>query len=422
MYLGYFGHLGQLVRLAWRNLCRSRTRTTISVTAISLSFCLMLSNFSLKDASYEQMLRAAVKVAGGSVLVHAEGWQESRAADLLLTDPGRVMDAARRIPDVRAVIPRMIIEGLLSSAQGAEPVRLVGIDRQAQSALSDLARFVAEGTYLEPHEEKPLVLGSKLARKLAVKLGDRVVLTAADRRGEIARALFHVSGILQARAGLEETAFTSLAAAATATGSEATCNEIGLLLADDTRRGAVASALRAALGGPGEARLEVLTWEQVLPELLGTIRSDKALTYLLVLVIFVVVGFGIANTLLTSVLERVRELGLLSALGLTPLRTAGLVLAEGGLLAISSLALGYAIMLGVHHAFTRQGIEVAAVSGMKMEWGGVILDDVRLRTVIDPARWLMGGVGVALIVVASALYPAWKATRLDPAQAMRTYE
>jgi ABC-type lipoprotein release transport system permease subunit len=413
----------QLIRLAWRNLHRSRTRTAISATAIFLSFFVMLFNFSLKDASYQQMLRAAVKVAGGSVLVHAEGWQESRAANLLVTSPGRVVEAARRLPEVRAVIPRMLIEGLISSARGAEPVRLQGVDRQAQSAVSDLARFLAQGTYLEPNEDQPLVVGPKLARKLAVMLGDRVVLTATDRNGEMARALFHVSGILQPRTGLEEgVAFTSLAAAAAVVGAEGTCTEIGLLLADDNRRGEVASAMRAALSVPGEQRLEVLTWEQVLPELQGTIRSDKALTYLLVLVIFVVVGFGIANTLLTSVLERVRELGLLSALGLTPVRTAGLVLAESALLAIFSLSLGYAFMLAMHHAFTSQGIEVAALAGMKVEWGGVILDDVRLRTAIDPARWLFGGAGVALIVVASALYPAWKATRLDPAQAMRTYE
>lgn len=413
----------QLVRLAWRNLRRSRTRTAISATAIFLSFFVMLFNFSLKDASYQQMLRTAVKVAGGSVLVHAEGWQESRAANQLLTHPDRVVEAARRIPEVRAVMPRMIIEGLISSARGAEPVRLSGVDPQAQSALTDLARFVAQGTYLEPNEEQPLVVGPKLARKLAVKLGDRVVLTATDRNGEMARALFRVSGILQPRAGLEEgVAFTSLAAAAAVVGAGSAYTEIGLLLADDNRRGEVASALRTALSAPDEQRLEVLTWEQVLPELQGTIRSDKALTYLLVLIIFVVVGFGIANTLLTSVLERVRELGLLSALGLTPARTAGLVLAESGLLAIFSLGLGYAFMLALHHAFTSQGIEVAALAGMKVEWGGVILDDVRLRTAIDPARWLFGGAGVALIVLASAFYPAWKATRLDPAQAMRTYE
>ncbi len=413
----------QLARLAWRNLRRNRTRTAISATAIFLSFFVMLFNFSLKDASYQQMLRLAVKVAGGSVLVHAEGWHATRAANLLITDPDRVVEAARRIPEIRAVMPRMIVEGLISSAHGAEPVRLQGVERDAERALSDLGRCLAEGTYLEPTEEQPLVVGPKLARKLGVKLGDRVVVTATDRGGELARSLFRVSGILQPRAGLEEgVAFTSLSAAAAVVGAGTACTEIGLVLANDDRRGEVASALRAALAGSGVQRVEVLTWEQVLSELEGTIRSDQALTYLIVLIIFVVVGFGIANTLLTSVLERVRELGLLSALGLTPMRIARLVLAESGLLAAFSLGLGYAFMLVLHYAFTGQGIEVPALSGMKMEWGGVILDDLRLRTAIDPARWLLGGVGVASIVVASALYPAWKATRLDPAQAMRTYE
>jgi ABC-type lipoprotein release transport system permease subunit len=413
----------QLVRLAWLNLRRSRSRTAIAATAISISFFVMLFNFSLKDASYQEMLHAAVKVAGGSLLVHAEGWQDHRAVNLLITHPDRVVEAAQRIPEVRAVMPRMIVEGLISSAHGALPVRLLGVDRQAQSALTDLAPYLAQGTYLDPNEDQPLVVGPKLARKLAVSLGDRVVITATDRNGEMARALFHVSGILQPRTGLEEgIAFTTVAAAAAVVGAKAAITEIGLLITNDNRRDKIAAALRATLSAPGEEQLEVLTWEQVLPELLGTIRSDQALTYLLVFVIFIVVDFGIANTMLTSVLERVRELGLLSALGLTPSRTAKLVLAESTLLAIVSLTLGYVFMLVFHLTFTRRGIEVAALSGMKMEWGVVILDDLRLRTVIDPARWLIGGTGVALIIVASGLYPAWKAMRLDPAQAMRTYE
>jgi putative ABC transport system permease protein len=412
-----------LVCLAWRNLRRNRARSAIAVTAISLSFAVMLFNFSLKDASYQQMLRVAVKVAGGSVLVHAEGWQENRAADLLLAHPGRVAQAAQRLPQVRAVIPRIILEGVIRSARGAEPVLLRGVDRQAEAALSDLALYLAQGAYLEPSEDRPLVVGPKLARKLAVKLGDPVVLTATDRKGEMARALFRVSGILQPRAGLEEgVAFTTLAAAAAVVGAQEAYTEIGLLLADDTRRSEVAAALRATLPGPGGPRLEVLTWEQVLPELLGTIRSDKALTYIILLAIFMVVGFGIANTLLTSVLERVRELGLLSALGLTPARTAKLVLAESALLVMVSLTLGYALMLVVHSCCSGRGIELSAFSGMKLEWGGVILDDIRLRTAVDPMRWLIGGAGVALVVLASTLYPAWRATRLDPVQAMRTYE
>jgi ABC-type lipoprotein release transport system permease subunit len=236
------------------------------------------------------------------------------------------------------------------------------------------------------------------------------------------RALFRVSGIFQPRAGLEEgVAFTTLEAAATAVHAGQARTEIGVVLDDDGRRGEVANALRAALPSGGQ-RLEVLPWEKALPELIGAIQADKSFAWLFGLVVFVVMGFGIANTFLMSVLERVRELGLLSALGLTPGQTARLVLIETALLTAFSVALGYALASGLHLYLSHSGIDLAALSGMKMEFSGVTVEDMRLRSVIDPVRWVMGGVGVVVIVVLSACYPALRASRLDPVQAMRTYE
>lgn len=409
------------LRLAWRNLWRHRARTAISAAAISLSFAALLATFGLSEATYQRIIAAAVKAAGGSALVHAEGWQLSRAADLLIADPAKVAEAARRLPGVQAVLPRIIIQGLLSSPRGAEPVRLSGIDPKQEAALLDLSPFMAQGTFLAPGEARPLVIGPKLAKKLALGLGDRAVLTAADSRGEMVRALFRVSGILQPRAGLEEgVAFTSVEAGAAAVGAGQGRTEVGLVLADDARRSEVAEALSAALDG-GQP-LEVLRWDQALPELLGAIRADKSVLWLFGLVVFVVMGFGIANTILMSVLERVRELGLLSALGMTPGRTARLILAETALLTGFSVLLGYGIGFAVHFYFSRWGLDLAAVSEVKIELSGVMIEDLRLRSAIDPVRWGLGAVGVGLIILFSALYPALRAARLDPVQAMRTYE
>ena len=205
------------------------------------------------------------------MLVHAEGWQQSRASDLLVAEPAKVADAARRLPGVQAVMPKMIIQGLLSSPHGAEPVQLSGVDPKAQAALLDLSSFTAQGTFLAPGEDRPLVVGPKLAKKLALGLGDRVVLTAADSRGEMVRALFRVSGILQPRAGLEEgVAFTSLAAAAAAVGAGEARTELGLVLADDARRNETAAALSAAVGG--SQRIEVITWDR---SAAGAARSNS---------------------------------------------------------------------------------------------------------------------------------------------------
>jgi ABC-type lipoprotein release transport system permease subunit len=409
------------LRLAWRNLWRHRARTAISAAAISLSFAALLTTFGLSEANYRKIIAAAVKTAGGSVLVHAEGWQRSRAADLLIADPAKVAEAARRLPGVRAVLPRVIIQGLLGSPRGSEPVRLSAIDPKQEAALLDLAPLVAQGTFLAPGEAHPLVVGPKLAKKLALGLGDRAVLTTADSRGEMVRALFRVSGILQPRAGLEEgVAFTSVEAGAAAVGAGQRRTEVGLVLADDARRSEVADALSASLdrGQP----LEVIRWDQALPELLGAIRADKSVLWIFGLVVFVVMGFGIANTILMSVLERVRELGLLSALGMTPGRTARLILGETALLTGFSVVLGYGLGLAVHFYLSRWGLDLAAVSEMKIEISGVMVEDLRLRSAIDPVRWGLGAVGVGLIVLFSALYPALRAARLDPVQAMRTYE
>ena len=301
------------LRLGWRNLWRNPTRTIISATAITLSFAALLTTFGVSDASYAQILKAAVKTAGGSVLVHARGWQQSRAGDLLLDEPTQVATLAQGLPFVRHTIPRIIVQGLLSTPSGAKSVRLLGVDAEAEKPLLDLAPFVTQGSFLDPADPDPLVIGHKLAGKLGLKLGDRAVITCADPKGELARALFHVSGILRPNSGLDEgVAFTSLPAAAQVVNAGSRRTEIGLVLTDDARRNDVARALRAKLQGKARP-VEVLTWDQALPELLGAIRADKSFAWLFGMVVFVIMAFGIANTFLMSVLERVRELGLLSA-------------------------------------------------------------------------------------------------------------
>jgi ABC-type lipoprotein release transport system permease subunit len=409
------------LRLAWRNLWRNRTRTAIAAAAISLGLASLLIAFGLAEASHRRVLAVAVRTAGGSVLVHAEGWQRSRAPELLVDDPARLEALARRLPVIQAVIPRVIVQGLLASPRGAAPIQLSGIDPRAQAALLDLAPFIAQGTFLGPGEARPLVIGPGLARRLAVGIGDRVVLTASDRRGDLARALFLVSGILAPRAGLEEgVAYTSLEAAAKAIGAGAARTELGLVLADDARREEVAAALRASLGG-GQ-RLELVTWDEALPEVLAAIRADAAVRWIFGLVVSLVTAFGVANALLMSVLERVRELGLLSALGVTPARAARLVLAETALLATVSIGLGYGLGLAAHLCLSRWGLDPGGLSGAEIEVAGVMIGDLRLRSAIDAWRWTAGGVGVAVMVLLSAGYPALRAARLDPVQAMRTYE
>lgn len=412
-------------KLAWRQLLRNRARTVITGTAIALAVALFLSSLALGDGMYAKMMEAAERSAGGGVLIHQAGYWQDREAGARVADPGAIMAAARRAPGVEAVAERVLIDGILTSAanEGFAAVTVRGVDPAAERPFNDLSRFLARGAFLDGDDDRAIVLGAKLAEDLSVDLGDRLVLRFTDARGEEAQALFRLGGVVATgSADIDRTiALVRIHAAQEAARLGDAVTQIGVHGAPggdlDTLKASVAAALGARARG-----LELLTWREAMPELVGFIEMDGNMNVLFALVIFAIVAFGIANTFLMSVMERVRELGLLSALGVTPLRVGGLVLAETALLALLAMGLGLALALGLHAWFSTHGLDYGALLGGDFDVSGVIVDDLVIHTIVDLPRWIAACGGVIVMIVLAALYPAWRATRLDPSQAMRTYE
>lgn len=412
-------------KIAWRNLWRNRTRTFISVSAIAFSYAMMLLFFGINDNSYTQMMKTAEVAAGGSVLVHGDGYWESMASDMVIDDPERVIAAAEVVPFIEDLIPRVIINGLVSSPRGNEPVRLTGIVPDKEFRMEDLSKKLVEGAFFSDEHKSPIVLSRGLADKLRLKLGDRVVLTASTPDGEVTRALFHLDGIVSSGiAGETELlAYTTLEAAQKAVAMEGKLTQLGILLRAGAEQQAVAVGLQAALlGTDKDFNVEVLTWQQAIPELVGLIEMDEAMGYIYIIIIFIIVLFAIANTFLMSVMERVREYGLMNAIGLTPARIGALMLWESVFLALVALTVGFALGFAGHSYFAHVGIDMAQMGMGDFEMGGVSMDDMVIRSTLDPMKWFLGTLAVFAIVIFSSLYPAFRATRLAPAEAMRFYE
>jgi len=168
--------------------------------------------------------------------------------------------------------------------------------------------------------------------------------------------------------------------------------------------------------------LEVLTWQEAVPEMVGFIEIDDAFLYIYLVVIFAIVAFAIANTFLMAVMERVREFGLLNALGLRGGGVARLLLTETFLMTCLAMAIGFVLGFAGHLAASRWGIPVAMWGVDEMELSGVDFSSLVMRSKINPLKWFSASVLVALVTLGSALYPAWRASRFQPAEAMRFYE
>ncbi|QDG50957.1 ABC transporter permease [Persicimonas caeni] len=408
-----------MLKLAWRNLWRNRPRTLIICSAIILSYALMLVSMGISEDTYTKMLDAAAEGAGGEVLVHGDGWWETQSSDIVIERPQAAQKALEGVAGIDAVIPRVVINGLATSSRGNEPVRLMGVDLDQEAKLADLTEDLDSGEFFSDEFDHPIVLSEKLVDKLGLERGDKVVLTASTPDGEVTRALFRLDGILDAAGMGESMAYTTLAAAQKAVSMEGQLTQFGLLTDEAVAHEQVAERAKTALEGRG---LEVLTWQEAVPEMVGFIQMDEAFGYIYMIVVFIVVVFAIANTFLMAVMERVREFGLLNAIGMTPGRVGKLIFWETALMATISIAIGFGIGLGIHLYIADVGINTAEMYGVDMELAGVNMSDMIMRSEINPVKWLGATATVFLSVMLSAAYPAWRASQMAPAEAMRFYE
>lgn len=411
-----------MLKLAWRNLWRHRTRTVIMGSAVALTYAMGLVAMSIGDDGHQRMLKEALKASGGDVLVHHKGYWDSRASDAVIPHGDSILAEVARVPGVKAAIPRVLAQVLVSTSAGTRGGLLMGVDSAREAVLRDPAEDLEQGTFLDSTIADPIVLGARMAERLKLAVGDRVVITGTQPNGDVTRALFHLAGTIRSgtRELDESVAYTTVAAARQALHMDGALTQIGVV-SDGVDGETLAARLRDSLGAATHD-LEVLSWRQAVPEMVGYIQLDDAFGYVYIAVILLVVLFSIANTFLMAVMERVRELGLLSALGMSGRRIGNLLIWETVLLTGLAMTVGFAIGLGAHLAVDHWGINVASYGVKDMEVSGINMADMVIHSSINPMKWFVATLLVAGATIASALYPALRASRLAPSEAMRFYE
>lgn len=419
-------HLGVIVVLAFRNLRRHMRRTLLTASAMVIGGGLLMFSLSLGDGTHETWIDSGVRMGAGHITVEHPQFRVSRKIEDRLSAEAR-MAAERALSEsgiaeeVTAVSARVLTYGLASSPAGARPVQVVAVDPLAEADFSTLDDQTLMGRYLEAEDRLAAYVGSGLVEALRLDLGSRFVLTAQDVEGEIVGQLVRVGGVF--RSGVPEIdqslIHIPLQTAAEWLGSGTDVTNVGVLVRDSYAVDEIAGRLSASLAGPIAARTtRVMTWREAMPELNAAVAIDDFGNYLIYGILFIIIGFGIVNTVLMSVLHRYREFGVLQALGLTPGQTGALVLVEGIVLTVVSSVIGIGLGVFVTWYFWGDGLDFSSLMNEDITFSGVIMDPViipRFRV----ARVVQALVFTLMVGGLASLYPAFRAAKIDVTEAMK---
>lgn len=412
-----------LLRLALRNVVRNARRSVLTALAMVIGLALLVFSRSIADGAHEDWIQSGVRLGSGHVVLQAPAFQRTGdLADRLDSAHVRIAEAALREPAVQhaliAAAPRLTVSGLATAAAAAVPVRVVGVDPAVEARFSLLTDKLVDGRTLEPGDRAAAYIGARLAKRLSLHVGSRFVVTAQDADGQIADQLLHVRGIF--RTGIpdvdEGVMQLPLATAQQWLGVGDAVTGIALLLHSSRDVPDVVRAVRGTL--PGSAGVAVLDWRHADPALDAAVRLDDAGDYLMHGILFAIVALAIVNTMLMSVLHRSREFGIMRALGLTRGQTGWLVFFEGVLLTAASGLIGLVIGGAGTWLLFRHGLDYSALMNSETTIAGVVMNPVIVPELGVP-QLVQSLTFIVVVGFLAALYPAYRATKVDLVEAMK---
>ena len=405
--------MGKLLRMSWRNVWRNWRRTIIAVVAISLGLVLLLIFDGMMGGAEQAMYGNVVKLQGGNVQVHTPGYREkaNRMPLMPLVDSDAVVRAALAQPQVVGASRRINTGGMVSSHEGTFPVGIIGIEPEAEAPVGLLADNIAAGRYLTAQDGDELLIGQALADQLEVGMGDRVTLVGRATHEQMRRRTMTVVGIYDL--GIPEVekglVYVSLAEAQSLFDLREQATEVDVALQSMGQEGPVVAALLAELPG-----YEVDPWYVTDPTTKQTMEMEKEIMSLFGLVILLIAGVGILNLLVMAVFERTREIGIMAAMGMKRWETLVLFLLEGTLIGLLGAVAGCVVGGLINLYFGQVGLPWSAAEYSELT---ALLGD-RIYFDVGIGLLLTRGLTVIFIAALAALYPAWQASRREPAEAL----
>ncbi|HTR82285.1 MAG TPA: FtsX-like permease family protein [Bacteroidota bacterium] len=402
-----------IFRISWKNVWRSKKRSGIVIAAIALGLWGGLFAAGVMDGMGETMVNSAIERELTHIQIHAPGFRDEKEIGMVIPGADTVLAFVSGLPSVYAVTGRCIIDGMASSPSSSQGVMIKGIVPSAEESATAIRKEIVEGSYLDSAGSNAIIIGKKLAEKLDVRVRSKIVLTFQNPDGSLVYGAFRVAGIFQTASSQYDglTLYVTQHDLFPLLGSSM-IHEIGIRLASAASVPDVLDKVQKRFPS-----LEVLSWRELAPELKITADSTSVFMNIFLGIILTALLFGITNTMLMSVLDRVREFGMLMAVGMKRRQVFLMVMMETVFLSLTGGITGMLLGAGTIASLQRSGIDLSAFSAGLAYYG---IGSILVPTVPTSTYPVLTVMIIATAVLA-AIYPALKVIQLRPATAIRTY-
>lgn len=403
-------------QIAWRNLGRNKKRTALALLAIAVAQFALLATDGLMRGYSDNIRLAITGPMVGHVQAHHPNWRRERALDLAIDEVDRIISTIHEDPDVADVSARIYAPVLVAPEEDAFVATVVGLSVDSESnpygVLSGLK---------DPLERGKVLIGYRLARKIDAKPGQEIAVVGQAADGSLANDLYIVQDIIKCPADIinQSGIVMSLQDAQRLFVMPNQANEIVIRAKTSGKSRDITKRLSQK---PRFAAIEVLPWQEIVPELVLILKMSDYVGYFALVIVFVAAIAGIANTLMMSTFERVHEFGMLLALGTRPRRIVRMIVCEAIFIGILGVVIGTALGYGFVAGTAERGIDMASWGGEgqveDMAYQGLNLP-LHIYPRLEPVDSLLGLIAVIITSMAASVWPAWTAGRLEPVEAMR---